>query len=131
MGEHEVPPPTPVYIYDIDSMSSYQQLLLIKFTSNDNSILEQNMLSWTTSRASWIVTFALLTLQSLEIDRPTMATFSSFSFLDRFGKMFVDGQLNGVNLLNQLNRTFNLRSSNLKNSTMLSKLVLDKIFFTF
>jgi hypothetical protein len=60
-----------------------------------------------------------------------MATFSSFSFLDRFGKMFVDGQLNGVNLLNQLNQTFNLRSSNLKNSTMLSKLVLDKIFFTF
>jgi hypothetical protein len=32
MGDHEVPPPTPVYIYDIDSMSSYQQLLLIKFT---------------------------------------------------------------------------------------------------
>jgi hypothetical protein len=60
-----------------------------------------------------------------------MATFSSFSFLDRFGKMFVDGQLDGVNLLNQLNQTFNLRSSNLKNSTMLSKLVLDKIFFTF
>ncbi len=103
------------------SMSSYQQWLLIKLTSNDNSILEQNMMSWTTSKASWIVTFALLSFQGLEIDRPSLAT---FSFLDRFGKVFVDGQLDCVNLLNQLNQTFNLRPSNLKNSTMLSKLVL-------